>query len=178
VFGEAEQIAGYSQLAVHVYLSAASGHAFVDIRYEAKCAGADDVEALLRAWWPRGFATDRDAFLDAVAAAPRHDWASLGRRLAQPGRGAAHTPQALSSGAGAAAGAAGPLELYHAKLADTPAWFKVRLQRVALTRTRGVHSCRSAAARAMRSARHTRLDSCRPPSGAARPPGAADDLHH
>jgi hypothetical protein len=101
----------------------------VDARWEDRQPGADDVLALLQAWWPQPFATDQADFLQRVAAAPALDFAQMGQQIASmPAAGAAAAAAAGNHGAGSSSSsaAAGEVKLYHNRLADTPDWFKVR----------------------------------------------------
>lgn len=81
----------------------------VDVRWEDKRPGADDVVGLLQEWWQQPFTTSRQEFLQRAAAAPAHDFAELG--------------QPLSTLPGPAPGQ--QVQLHHARMADTPGWFKV-----------------------------------------------------
>jgi hypothetical protein len=103
----------------------------VDVRWQDRQPGADDVVTLLQAWWPQPFATDKADFLQRVAAAPALDFAQLGQQIASmpaAAPAAAAAAAASSNGAAGSSGAAGrEVKLYHSRLADTPDWFKVRL---------------------------------------------------
>jgi len=84
----------------------------VDISFKESKPGADDVQGLLAAWWPKPFTTDRAAFLQQAAAAPALDFSTLGTCLSS----------SIAQGVGVDPST---LQLYHATLADTPDWFKV-----------------------------------------------------
>lgn len=85
----------------------------VDISFKESKPGADDVQGLLAAWWPKPFSTDRAAFLQQASAAPALDFSTLGTCLSS----------SIAQGVGVDPST---LQLYHATLADTPDWFKVR----------------------------------------------------
>ncbi|WIA11310.1 hypothetical protein OEZ85_011433 [Tetradesmus obliquus] len=126
VFGDGEEINGYRGLHVDVWLAAHSFHCWVDVRWEDKQSGADDVLTLLQAWWPQPFATEKADFLQRVAAAPALDFAQMGQQIASmPAAGAAAAAAAGRCGSSSSSSAAaGEVKLYHSKLADTPDWFK------------------------------------------------------
>jgi hypothetical protein len=109
----------------------------VDVRWEDRQPGADDVLALLQAWWPQPFATEKAVFLQKVAAAPALDFAQMGQQIASmPAASAARAARAAAGSngnAGSSSAPAGEVKLYHSRLADTPDWFKVGCMLVRLS---------------------------------------------
>eukprot|EP00878_Enallax_costatus_P032718 GHUV01035978.1.p1 GENE.GHUV01035978.1~~GHUV01035978.1.p1 ORF type:complete len:242 (+),score=25.95 GHUV01035978.1:102-827(+) len=107
VFGESEEINGYKGLQVHIWFAANSYHCWVNIQYESKRPGADDVLTLLQAWWPQPFTTDKQEFINRVTSAPARDFS-----------------QEVGTAVGRIAGKGYEVKLYHSRMVDTPDWFK------------------------------------------------------
>lgn len=80
----------------------------VDIKYESKGPGADDVLTLLQAWWPKPFTTDKQEFIQRVTAAPTLNFS-----------------QGVGTVVGDVVGKDFGVKLYHSRAVDTPVWFKV-----------------------------------------------------
>lgn len=111
VFGDEEQIAGYSDLQVDVWLDPNTFKAYLEVHFSEKQEPADDIEASLREWFGEdGITTDGAAFRASLAASQPLAAAELGQLR-------------YSTGQAGAAGAAA-VEVYHSQLASAPARLK------------------------------------------------------
>lgn len=110
----------------------------MDINYKDKGPGADEVLNLLQDWWQQPLITDKAAFISAVTAAPANDFSLVGTRLDLSSLPALDSSRNSSNGDATSSGgqegasnspdqsnSSSRLSLYHARMVDTPAWFKV-----------------------------------------------------
>ncbi|ETO25130.1 hypothetical protein RFI_12017 [Reticulomyxa filosa] len=63
---EEEEINGYENLRIILYISQPHLYTYVNIRYDRKEEGCDDVLAILKEWMKGGFTTDKDEFLQQL----------------------------------------------------------------------------------------------------------------
>ncbi|KAK9815493.1 hypothetical protein WJX72_004587 [[Myrmecia] bisecta] len=66
IFGDDEEIKGYSGLAIDVYVSQRDMRTLIEVSYTSKRPKADDVLKLLREAFPAGFTQDRQKFLEQL----------------------------------------------------------------------------------------------------------------
>ena len=81
IFGEEEEIRGYTDLVISIWLCPTSYNALVEVSYSAQHAEADDIMGKLTEAFPAGFSTKRAEFLDSLAKTPPLDLEQLGTRL-------------------------------------------------------------------------------------------------
>ncbi|KAK9917560.1 hypothetical protein WJX75_005792 [Coccomyxa subellipsoidea] len=87
-FGDEEEIKGYEDLEVDIWLSQRSYEALVEVRYSSKMRDADDIEKALRDKFTAGLSTTRDEYLRKLQGAAPLLLESLGKPVLERGTGA------------------------------------------------------------------------------------------
>lgn len=85
IFGDDEEIVGYTGLAVDIYFSQLDFQAYLKVKFEDKAHGATDIVSTLQDHFPGGLTADQKVYMAAVAAAPPPDLHRVGHPLPLPG---------------------------------------------------------------------------------------------
>ena len=82
IFGDDEEIVGYTGLSVDIYFSQSDFQACIDIKFEDKLHGATDILSVLQEHFPGGVTSDKQQYLAAVNDSSQPN---LGTALSLPG---------------------------------------------------------------------------------------------
>ncbi|BDA48752.1 Histone acetyltransferase type B catalytic subunit [Coccomyxa sp. Obi] len=80
-FGEEEEIKGYEDLAVDIWLSQRSYQALLEVRCSSRTPHADDIEKVLREKFTAGLSVTRSGYLKKLLMTPPLDMESLGKAV-------------------------------------------------------------------------------------------------